>query len=86
MSLNHLAANLHVAMLVSSCGGRAGWMPLWHCWMHFILYFFLEIEKPYNLESVFADVTWCDCMLNMFEYLTIPKPVLAKHVHVPIQW
>ena len=35
--------NKPVAMLVSSCGGRAGWMALWHCWMYFILYIYIYI-------------------------------------------
>ena len=67
--------------------GPVGWLSgIAGCILFYIYIFIFEIQKPYNLESVFADVTWCDCMLNMFEYLTIPKPVLAKHVHVPIQW
>jgi hypothetical protein len=66
--------NKPVAMLVSSCGGRAGWMPLWHCWMYFILYVYIYLRsRSPTTWNQFLDVTWCDCMLNMFEYLSIPS-------------
>ena len=50
--------NKPVAMLVSSCGGRAGWMALWHCWMYFILYIYIYIWDP---EALQPGISFCGC-------------------------